>query len=215
MLEDAENRIIGLTVKATKAAEKKAAQPMGSAIPAPAAPAMAGAAPAMPAMAGAPAGGAPMDPSMMDPAMMGGAPMDPAMMGGAPMDPAMMGGAPPLDPAMLEGLLGGEEGSPEEPVAGPNDPGTDVNNDGKADTMVPLAGIKDFTVGVIEATKGRKTREAGGESESGGGGGGQPEPEAEPQGLTGSLGAAPAKDPVPMLPKLSELSQEIDRDFER
>ena len=74
----------------------------------------------------------------------GGAPMDPAAGGMPPMDPA---GMPPVDPAAL--------GVP--PV---NDPATDVDSDGKPDTMVPLGAIKDLTVGIIEAMKGRKTQDA-------------------------------------------------------
>lgn len=125
------------------------------------------------AAAGAPPGGAPMDP-----AAMGGAPMDPAAMGGAPMDPAAMdpaamGGAPPMDPAMagmppMDPAAGGMPpmdpaamGLPPMPEeAQPNSAETDVNDDGKPDTMVPLEAMKSFTVGVIEAMKGRQTAPA-------------------------------------------------------
>jgi hypothetical protein len=46
-----------------------------------------------------------------------------------------------------------------------NDPSTDVDSDGKPDTMVPLAAMKDFAVGIIEAMKGRQTAPAKAEKE--------------------------------------------------
>jgi hypothetical protein len=41
-----------------------------------------------------------------------------------------------------------------------NDPNVDADGDGKPDTMVPLAGMKDFAIGLIEAMKGKRTADA-------------------------------------------------------
>jgi hypothetical protein len=139
------------------------APPPGAPPGAPMDPAMAGGAPMDPAMAG----GAPMDPAMagappMDPAMGGAPPMDPAMGGAPPMDPAM-GGMPPMDPSMMDPAMGGMPPPP--PEEEPNSSETDVDDNGKADTMVPLEAMKSFTVGVIEAMKGRVTAPAKQEAE--------------------------------------------------
>lgn len=144
-------------------AEKLAFVPMGASQAAgpggapvePGAAGAAGGAPMDPA-----AGGAPMDPAAagggapMDPAMAAMPPMDPAAGGMPPADPAAMGGAPPVDPAAMGALPPMPE--PEQP----NSAETDVNSDGKPDTMVPLEAMKSFTVGVIEAMKGRQTAPA-------------------------------------------------------
>ncbi len=112
----------------------------------------------VPPPAGDPAAGG-MPP--VDPAMMGGMPPmppgDPAMAGMPPMDPAMMAGMPPMDPAMHEAAPseGGLDPSALEEV---NKAETDVDNDGKDDTMVPLSAITQHDIGLIEAMKGRKTK---------------------------------------------------------
>lgn len=118
-------------------------------------------------------GGAPVDPAAggappADPMAAGGAPMDPMAGGMPPMDPAAMGGMPPMDPAAAgappaDPMAGGapplppEPPAPEEPI---NDPNTDIDNNGKPDTMVPLEPMKDFAIGIIEAMKGKKTQDA-------------------------------------------------------
>lgn len=134
------------------------------------------------------AGGAPMDPmaaggAPMDPAAAGGAPMDPAMAGMPPMDPAA-GGMPPMDPAAM-GMPPMPEPPPEEPV---NSAETDVNADGKPDTMVPLAAMKSFTVGVIEAMKGRVTAPAKQEAE-------KAKADAAAGGMPGPVTGMPGFDP--------------------
>lgn len=118
-------------------------------------------------------GGAPVDPTggqggmppgAMDPSAGGAPPMDPSGMPPGAMDPAA-GGAPPADPgagAPPEDPSAGmppmpPEAPPEPPV---NDASTDVDGDGKPDTMVPLAGMKDFAIGLIEAMKGKRTADA-------------------------------------------------------
>lgn len=197
------------TAAEAEATEKQAVQPMGG------------------PMAG---GGAPMP---MDPAMMGGMPPippvggDPAAAGGAPppFDPAMLGmggpppggegGAPPpFDPSMLGPPPGeappGEEPPPEEPV---NDPERDMNEDGRADTMVPLNEMKDFTVGIIEATKGKKTQEAAPPGMEGAGAGGA-EPQTPPgAGPLASIGAAPSAEPMGAMPKLSDIQAQMEEDL--
>ena len=144
----------------------------------------------------------PGGPPPMDPMAGGGAPPPPGAM--PPMDPAAMGGMPPMDPSMMDpamlGLPPEGEPPPEDPA---NDAGTDVNSDGKADTMVPLEGIRDFTVGIIEATKGKKTQEA---SDPNAGGG---EAEAAPNPMA-SIGGPPMGDAMSAMPKLS-LEQILDR----
>jgi hypothetical protein len=74
------------------------------------------------------------------------------------MDPAM-GGMPPMDPSMMDPAMGGMP-PPPLPEEEPNSSETDVDDNGKADTMVPLEAMKSFTVGVIEAMKGRQTAPA-------------------------------------------------------
>lgn len=147
-----------------------------------------GGAPVDPAAAG---GAAPMDPMAggMPPAdpMAGGAPpMDPAAMGGMPpMDPAAAGGMPPMDPAAMGGMPPAppEPAPAEEPI---NDPNTDVDSNGKPDTMVPLAPMKDFAIGIIEAMKGKKTQDAADPNA------------AKPEGASAEGGLAPG--PVTGLP---------------
>lgn len=123
-------------------------------------------------------GGAPVDPAAMDPAAGGMPPgamdpaIDPAAAGGMPpgaMDPAAaMPTEAPADPAADPAAMDPGAMPPEAlpPEALPNDPAADVDNDGKPDTMVPLAGMKDFAVGLIEAMKGRRTAEAESKAEA-------------------------------------------------
>lgn len=187
--------------------EKLAFVPLGKAAQqspgpggAPVDPAAAAGAPMDPGMGGAPPmdpamGGAPMDPGMagappMDPAMAGAPPMDPAMAGGAPMDPAM--GPPPMDPM----AMGGMPPLPPPPAEDANQAETDVDDNGKPDTMVPLEGMKDFTIGVIEAMKGRQTappktqQEAAAQSAAAGAG--------APGPVTGQPGFDPSMIPGPL-----------------
>ena len=161
-----------------------------------------------PGMGGMP----PMDPAMgampMDPSMGAMPPMDPAMMGGMPpmpppgpeggmppMDPAMMDPAM-MDPAMMDTLPGEEEGG--EHI---NDPNVDWDGSGKPDVMVPLGPITDFATRLIEATKGRKTREADapkGPGEGGGEGEGAPMDPGMIGGAAAHIGGPPADAPAPI-----------------
>lgn len=165
------------------------------------------------------AGGPPMGPmggGMPVPAGPGGAPapMDPM----DPMDPmAAMGpvpGAegeeappmPPLDPAAL-----GLEEAPEEEMI--NDPSTDVDNDNKPDTMVPLKAITEHDVSLIEATKGRKTSPPKDQDQDQAAGAAE-DPMASP---VSSIGGPPAENPVGALEglgaKIGEIVDQIDRDL--
>jgi len=198
----------GLVVE-PKDMEKLAIEPMVGGIPPPP-PAgmppmdpMAGG--GMPTMPGA--GGPPMPP--MDPSMMGASPM-----GGPPMDP-MAGGMPPLDPAMMASLMGGApggEGAPPEgappaevpPEEEVNDPLTDVDNNNKRDTMVPLEAITEHDVALIEATKGKRTADAA-PPEAGGG--------AMPSLGPGSIGGPPSPDAMPAMPKMGEILLQMDDDL--
>lgn len=121
----------------------------------------------MDAMAGPPPGG--------DPAAAGAPPVDPAAAAGAPpMDPSA--GAPPVDPAagappaadpmagVDPALLAAAAGAPpagDAPAKDPVDEQVKAKEQlGTGDAMVPLSQLKEFTVGVIEATKGKKTLDA-------------------------------------------------------
>lgn len=150
-------------------AEKLAFTPMGPQGPAQAA--GPGGAPVDPSAGGAAAGGAPMDPSMgappagMDPSM-GGAPpagTDPSAGGAPPADPSA-GGAPPagMDPSAAMPPPPLPEAPPTDtPAKDPIDEQVKAQKElGTGDAMVPLSQLKEFTVGVIEATKGKKTQEA-------------------------------------------------------
>jgi hypothetical protein len=85
------------------------------------------------------------------------------------------------------------------PPADPNEASTDVDNDGKPDTMVPLTAMKEFTVGVIEAMKGRLTAPAKQEAEkakadaAAGGGAGAAGPVTGMPGFDPSMISGPLK----------------------
>jgi hypothetical protein len=74
---------------------------------------------------------------------------------------------------------------------------TDVDDNGKPDTMVPLAAMKSFTVGVIEAMKGRVTAPAKQEAEKAkadaAAGGGAPGPVTGMPGFDPSMIQGPMK----------------------
>jgi len=197
------------TASQAEAVEKQAVEPMtgpmaGGGGPMPMDPAMMG---GMPPMGGVP----PMPPAGGDPAAGGAPPFDPSMLG---MPPEAGGGeAPPFDPSMLEagGEPPAEEPPPEDPL---NDPERDMDEDGRADTMVPLNEMKDFTVGIIEATKGKKTQEAappgmGGASSAGSAG---PETPAG-AGPLASIGGAPAAEPAAAMPKLGDIQRQMEEDL--
>lgn len=188
MIKQAVANLADFTPMAKHAAEKVALTPAvgGQIAPPPGAPmdpSMGGMPPMDPSMGGMPPGAPPappappMDPSMMDPSMGGmppGAPMDPAA-----MDPSMMGpppdaGAPALDTET-------------------NKAQDDQDGDGKPDVMVPLRAITEHTVGVIEATKGRRTADAAPPKAPGAGGAGGAE---GPQSPIASLGGAPGASPM-------------------
>ncbi len=78
-----------------------------------------------------------------------------------------------------------------------NSADTDVDNNGKPDTMVPLSGMKDFAIGLIEAMKGKKTQDAD-MSDAGGDAGAAPAgpPPGPVTGLPGDLSGLPG--PLPM-----------------
>lgn len=188
MIKQAVANLADFTPMAKTAAEKVALTPAvgGQVAPPPAAPPMGGA-PMDPSMGGMPPGAPPMDPAMMGGMPPGAPPMDPAMMdpsmGGAPMDPGMM------DPSM---------GPPPDAGAPALDTETnkaqdDQDGDGKPDVMVPLRAITEHTVGVIEATKGRRTADAAPPKAPGAGGAGGAE---GPQSPIASLGGAPGATPM-------------------
>lgn len=179
------------------AAEKLAVQPMtaplaGGGAPLPMDPAMAGGMPPIPPVGGmGPAGGEEVPP------------MDPSMLG---MGPPMAGGeVPPMDPSMLPPLP--EEGEEEEI----NDPERDMDSDNRADTMVPLGEVKDFAVGIIEATKGKKTQDALPPTQGGETSPAAPDPSGG--GILGSIGSAPAAEPMGAMPKLSDIQEQMKSDL--
>jgi hypothetical protein len=133
-----------------------------------------------------------MDAPMPDPsAAAGAAPTDPSA--GMPMPDA---GAPAaIDPAA--GAASGDPAAGGDPMAGmpppdANSADTDVDNDGKPDTMVPLSGMKDFAIGLIEAMKGKKTQDAD-MADAGGDAGAAPAgpPPGPITGLPGDLSGLP------------------------
>lgn len=195
------------TAAQAEAVEKQAVEPMTGPMAGggqmPMDPAMMG---GMPPMGGVP----PMPPMGGDPAAGGAPPFDPAMMG-AP--PAGGGELPPFDPAMLEagGEPPAEEPPPEDPL---NDPERDMDEDGRADTMVPLNEMKDFTVGIIEATKGKKTQEAAPPGMGGSDGAGMSGPETPAgAGPLASIGGAPSAEPAAAMPKLSDIQSQMEEDL--
>lgn len=133
-------------------------------------------------------GGAPMDPGAGapppsgDPSGAAGAPPagpppggDPAGAGAPPPGGDPSGGAAPMDPSAGGAPPAGDPSAsdpsaemPPMPETPPEPPPKDpVDEQSKArqqlgtdDAMVPLSQLKEFTVGVIEATKGKKTQEA-------------------------------------------------------
>lgn len=159
----------------------------------------------MDAAAGPAPGG---DPAAMDPAAAGAPPVDPAAAGAPPVDPAAAGappvdpasaGAPPIDPAMLEALAAGAGGA-SAPEAPPSDDGNLIDEQSKAqqqlgqgDAMVPLSQLKEFAVGIIEATKGKKTMDAPAKAPAAAGGA-----PADPQGAPGPITGLPGFDPSSM-----------------
>ncbi len=162
------------------------------------------------AASAAPPGASPLDPAgAMDPAAAGGAaPMDPMAAGAPPADP-MAAGMPPVDPAAAGAPptdpMAGLPPAPEAPPV--NDPAADIDNNGKPDTMVPLAPIKDFAVGLIEAMKGKKTQDAmDPNAEAAGASAGAPPglPPGPVTGLPGDMSAIASNGPLPM-PKTASI----------
>jgi len=159
----------------------------------------------------APPGASPLDPAgaMAPPAADGAAPMDPMAAGAPPADP-MAAGAPPVDPAAAgappaDPMAGLPPPPPEAPPI--NNPDTDVDNNGKPDTMVPLAPIKDFAVGLIEAMKGKKTQDAmDPNAEAAGAAAGAPPglPPGPVTGLPGDMSAIAGNGPLPV-PKTASI----------
>lgn len=162
-------------------------------------------------------GGAPVDPAVAGgaPPAPGAAPMDMAAAdpaAAAPVDPAMAAdptaaGAPPMDPAMMDPAMMAPPAEPPLPEPEVNDASTDVDDDGKPDTMVPLSGMKDFAVGLIEAMKGKKTREADPVEEAAAAGAEAALPPGPVTGIPGDLSSLPG--PLKTASVLSQLKLKV------